>query len=108
MKRNKSGVSLIVLVITIIVMTIIAGAVIFSLADTDIFNKANDAVKEYDLKQVQSLASLVWAEAFLDETVTTDEQYDSYVETKLTENHPGILSRFDVVATAAGVTVTAK
>lgn len=108
MKRNKRGISLIVLVITIIVMTIIAGAVILSLDGTNIFEKANNAVKEYDLKQVQNLASLAWAEAFLDETVITDLQYDTYVETKLTENHPGILSKFDVVATAAGVTVTAK
>ena len=107
MKRNKSGISLIVLVITIIVMMIIAGTIILSLDDTDIFGKAKQAVKEYDLKQVQNLASLAWAEAFLDDTITTDEQYDTYVETKLTESKVD-LTKYNVDATAAGVSVTAK
>jgi len=48
MKRNKSGISLIVLVITIIVMIILASAVIITLNNTDIINRANEAVDASD------------------------------------------------------------
>lgn len=51
MKRNKQAVSLITLVITIIVMTIIAGTIILTLSDTNIFNKANDAVDSHNVKE---------------------------------------------------------
>ena len=40
MERNKSGISLIVLVITIIIMVILAGAVIVSLSSSDIVDRA--------------------------------------------------------------------
>lgn len=46
--KEKKGISLIVLIVTIIVMIIIAGAVIISLSQTDIIDKAEDAVTKYN------------------------------------------------------------
>lgn len=51
MKRNKQAVSLITLVITIIIMIILAGIIILTLSDTNIFNKANDAVDSHNVKE---------------------------------------------------------
>ncbi len=54
----KKGISLIVLVITIIVMIIIAGAIIISLNSTNVLNQANtavDASNEAELKAAVAL-----------------------------------------------------
>ncbi len=59
--KNKKAVSLIVLVITIIVMIILAGTIILSLNNSGIIEKAQSAVDETNLKEVQTLASLKWA-----------------------------------------------
>ena len=63
--QRKKGISLIVLVISIIVMIILASAIILSLSNTGIFDKAQEAVDASDLKEVQSYAATVWAEAYL-------------------------------------------
>ena len=52
---NK-GISLIVLVITIIVMIILAGTIILSLSDTGIIDRASEAVENTNLDQVKTLA----------------------------------------------------
>lgn len=58
----KKGISLIVLVITIIVMIIIAGAIIFSLSSTDIINKTNMAVDKTNDSDIKSTLSVVLAQ----------------------------------------------
>ena len=64
--QNKKGISLIVLVITIIVMIILAASVVITLSNTGIINKATHAVKLTDAKQVQDLAALAWADAYME------------------------------------------
>ncbi|MDD2627782.1 MAG: hypothetical protein PHD20_02730 [Clostridia bacterium] len=60
MKKNKRvGISLIVLVITIIVMIILAGAIILSLQSSGIINKASEAVEKNDLASIKQLAALI-------------------------------------------------
>lgn len=59
----KKGISLIVLVITIIVMIIIAGAIIISLNSSNVIAQANKAVTESDLANAQNAAMLAYAEA---------------------------------------------
>ncbi len=66
MSINKSGISLIVLVITIIVMIILAASVVLTLSNTGIINKANEAVNKTNLKEVEQLAALTWSEEFMD------------------------------------------
>ncbi len=87
--KKKQGISLIVLVITIIVMIILAASVVITLSDTGIIDKANQAVQLTDEKQVQDLASLVWAEAYMDglRGEQLNEVVISKLETeKITEN----------------------
>ncbi len=62
--QKKKGVSLIVLIITIIVMLILAGTVIISLSNNGIIDKAKDGVDKTNEKEVQELASMAWAEAY--------------------------------------------
>ena len=59
----KKGISLIVLVITIIVMIIIAGAIILSLNSSNVITKANEAVAGSDLANARNAAMLAYAEA---------------------------------------------
>ena len=58
----KKGISLIVLVITIIVMIIIAGAIIISLNSSNVIERANTAVTESDLANARNAAMLAYAE----------------------------------------------
>ena len=101
----KKGISLIVLVITIIVMIILAASVVISLNNTGIINKASEAVDLTDEKQVQDLAALIWAEAYLDETrIASMEEVvkDALVEQGVTED------KWNINVTETGVTVTNK
>ncbi len=85
----KKGISLIVLVITIIVMIIIAGAIIISLNSSNVIDQSNKAVKDSDEANARSVLALKYAEILAahyaaDPTVT-------YVpaETTATKNVPG-------------------
>ena len=62
MKEQKKGISLIVLVITIIVMLILASAVIISLSNSDIITKAQKASKDYIIVQEKEQISLGYSE----------------------------------------------
>ena len=65
MRKNiKSGISLIVLVITIIVMIILAAAVIISLDNAGIIGAAHNAVCMTNIKQAQNLAVLTWSNMY--------------------------------------------
>lgn len=57
----KKGISLIVLVITIIVMIIIAGAIIISLSQTNVLTQAETARDDANDATVRSIISLVYA-----------------------------------------------
>ncbi len=56
--QKKKGISLIVLVITIIVMIILAAAVVISLTNTEIINRASDAVSLIEQKEFENSCTL--------------------------------------------------
>ena len=58
----KKGISLIVLVITIIVMIIIAGAIIISLNSSNVIGQANDAVEASNIANARSMFALTYSE----------------------------------------------
>lgn len=58
----KKGISLIVLVITIIVLAILAGAVIISLSNTNIIDQATKAKVEADFANAKNTVTLAYAE----------------------------------------------
>jgi len=107
MKRNKSGISLIVLVITIIVMIILAASVVITLNNTNIINRANEAVNASDLKTVQNIAVLAWSEAYLDKNAGETVNFQERVETALRSNGVS-LKKYVVTATETGVEVHEK
>ena len=107
MKRNKSGISLIVLVITIIVMIILAGSIILSLSNSGIIGKAQDAVDANNLKQVQQLASLAWSEAYLDKLEDSSVDLEARVLQALEDNDVNI-DKYAITVTDSGVKVKQK
>ncbi len=101
----KKGISLIVLVITIIVMIILAASVVITLSDTGIINKASEAVDLTNQSQVQDLAALIWADAYM--ANKRDEALATEVITKLGEQ--GIEeNKWNIEVSNTGVTVTVK
>ena len=66
--KNKKAISLIVLVITIIVMIILASAIIMSLDNANIMNKAEGAVLVSDAKNLQSELALNLANKKMEDT----------------------------------------
>ncbi|MBR6689046.1 MAG: type II secretion system protein [Clostridia bacterium] len=64
--KRKQGISLIVLVITIIVMIILASAVVITLSNNGIINRADEAVDKTSKSQIEHLAALAWADAYAD------------------------------------------
>ncbi len=70
-----------------------------------IIDKANQAVEKSNLAQAQSLASLTWADAYLDGL--TGKALENKVKDELTKN--GItVDEFEIIVTDKGVTVNKK
>jgi len=87
MKQTKRGISLIVLVITIIVMIILASAIILTLTSNDTIGRANEAKMKSDIANAKHLATVAKSEWELmseDERRATGGDYSSYVTNKLT------------------------
>ena len=104
--QKKKGISLIVLVITIIVMIILAGAIILTLNNNGIINKASDAVEKTNLATVKELAQTKWAEAYL-KTDRSQQALEKYVLEELEKE--GIdTDEYNIEVTAKGVTVSKK
>ncbi len=103
---QKKGISLIVLVITIIVMIILAASVVISMSNTGIIDKADYATQLTDKKQVENLAALTWAELY---TEGIKEQF--ILETKVNEKmkESGIdTKKYNLMITNTGITVQEK
>ena len=100
---QKKGISLIVLVITIIVMIILAATVVISLTSNSVIDRANQAVQLTDEKQVQDLAAIVWSEMYIDEY--RDDELRREVMEKLVEQ--GVdTNKYHIVVSNTGVSVS--
>ncbi|MDD2628222.1 MAG: hypothetical protein PHD20_05010, partial [Clostridia bacterium] len=87
MKTNKGkGISLIVLVITIIVMIILAGAIILSLNSSNIIDRANEATTKSNISNAKQVAMLANAEyELMSDTEKEEITLRKHVEDKLKE-----------------------
>ena len=101
----KKGISLIVLVITIIVMIILATSVMLTLNNTEIINRANEATKISSIKEVEQLVAAAWAEAYADGKRDAIE-LQAAVDVVLLENN--LTDKYIATATEKGVTVVEK
>ncbi len=100
--KRKQGISLIVLVITIIVMVVLVAAVVVSLNNTGIINKANQAVSDTDIKNVEQLANVVWAEEYM------DGKRGETLRTAVLEKLKDYIDNYEFVVTDKGVEVKDK
>ena len=86
-------------------MIILAATVVIAMSNNGIIERANHAVKITDEKQVQDLAALAWAEAYLDEDRT--ETLEKVVTDKLAEQ--GVTTTdWNIEVSNTGVKVTSK
>ena len=104
--QKRQGISLIVLVITIIVMTILAGAIILTLNNSGIINKATDAVEQSNLATVKELTQMAWAEAYAGGE-RTEEGLKAAVDKALADNKVDT-SKYVVEVTTSGVNIKLK
>ena len=100
--KKKQGISLIVLVITIIVMVVLVAAVVVTLNNTGVIEKANQAVEDTNLKELEQLANVVWAEEFM--AGKRGESLKELVIDKL----KSYLDKYDIDVNDYGVTVKVK
>ena len=104
MKSNK-GISLIVLVITIIVMIILAGAVVLTLNNSGIIDKAEHAVDITNKSSVKTYLEMIWAEEYsalyLDGKLT-EENLIKNVEQRI-ENDKIDVSAYNIKISISGV-----
>ena len=101
----KKGISLIVLVITIIVMIILAASVVITLSNTGVIDRAGQAVDLTNEASVQDLAALTWADAYLD-NLRGQDLIDE-VEKKLEEQ--GVTKdKWNITITETGVNIAEK
>jgi len=105
--QKRKGISLIVLVITIIVMIVLAGAIILSLNNSGIINKSNEAVDLTNIANVREFAQTKWAEAYLELETKTQEALEEYVLDELDEADITI-DDYEIEVTEKGVTVNKK
>lgn len=109
-QTNKSGISLIVLVITIIILAILAATVIVTITNSGLINSSKNSVKNYDLAQVQEMANVAWAEALVEysgQSGITDATYQNYVKDYLTDAGVNIAD-YNITVTATGVSIGFK
>ena len=103
--QKKQGISLIVLVITIIVMIILAASVVITLSNTGVIDRASEAVDLTNEASVQDLAALTWADAYMD-NLRGQDLIDE-VTTKLSEQ--GVTeTNWNITVTDTGISVTNK
>ena len=102
--QKRQGISLIVLVITIIVMVILAAAIVISLSNSGIIERAQNAVDTTNMKTVQEMADLAWADGFAG-GLRTQEALESYVLTSLVNSNVD-LSKYSIIVTTSGTVVT--
>ena len=85
--NNKKGISLIVLVITIIVMIILATAIILSLQSSGIIGRANEASSKSDESNMIQAANVAYGEYLLERNLgQTNVEAEEYVKDKLSSN----------------------
>ena len=99
---KKQGISLIVLVITIIVMIILAASVVITLSNSGIINKAGQAVTKTNIKEVEQLASLTWADEYM------AGKRGVVLKTAVLDALDEYTDKYDIDVTDKGVTVTEK
>ena len=99
-KNSKGGISLVVLVITIIVMIILASTIILNLSGVNIIERANEAIRENNRQQIETLAQAIAAKGY-----AVNKTEASIKETIVKELGKDKADDFNIVVTSKGVVV---
>lgn len=102
--NKKSGVSMIVLAVTIAVMAILIAVMISFLEDTDIIKKSKDATKDANLMQVKDILRSVWNNANASAQPTLEELQDAVDEAVL--KHEIDTSKYNIIVTEEEIFVS--
>ena len=112
LRKNKSGISLIVLVITIIVMIILAAAIILSLSNSGIIGKANKAKTDSDTASLKEYVNTLRAEWELmteaERTNSGASTFETYANKKLEANGYKVMLSDDGVLMNEAATAAVK
>ncbi len=101
--KNKRGISLITLAITILVMAILTTVIVMTTNNSGIIKNSKTTVSKTNLQQVQEMAQIAWANAQIDGKETTEELTEA-VKASLTAS--GIdVSKYSIKVTENGVAV---
>lgn len=108
-KKNKSAISLIVLVITVLVLSILASVVIISLQGSDIISRAGEVKKEYEISSLQEVANMAYVESQF-KTYSSDKEREEDIMSMISESvaNDEVLSNYYIVVTDTGAKVYAK
>ncbi len=104
--RNKKGISLITLAVTILVMAILTAVVVMTTNNSGIIKNSKNTVATTNLKQVQELAQVAWTNAQIEGKETTEE-LDAAIKNSLTTSGVDV-NKYNIVVTENGVNVTNK
>ena len=84
MTKNKKGISLIVLIITIIIMIILAGAIILTLNNSGVIDRAEEAKEASDMATLKEAANIAYGEWVLATEMDGEtKSADEYIKEKL-------------------------
>lgn len=106
MSKNKKGISLIVLVITVIIMIILIGAIVLSINNQRVTQRADTAVKEHNLEEVQTLAELAWSEAYMN-GIRDGVEIEEHILQHLKKEDVDV-AQYNIVSSKDGVIVTKR
>lgn len=108
-KKNKSAISLIVLVITVLVLSILASVVIISLQGSDIISRAGEVKKEYEISSLQEVANMAYVESQF-KTYSSDKEREEDIMSMISESvaNDEVLSNYYIVVTDTGAKVYDK
>ena len=83
-KKQRIGISLIVLIITIIIMIILAGAIILTLNNSGVIDRAKEAKKASDMATLKEAANIAYGEWVLATEMDGEtKSADEYIKEKL-------------------------
>ena len=87
-------------------MIILAGTIILSLNNSGIIDKAQEAVDKTNEAQLKQILQVGWAEAYAS-GARTEEELKAGVDAAIEKNNLDV-SKYDIVVTTSGVTITKK
>ncbi len=102
--KNKKGISLITLTVTILVISILAAASIYFLEDSGIIPASKDVTKASNLEQVQELVRVAWLKAGANGNATLAELQVA-VDDALTKSDID-KTKYNVIVTESDVRVS--